>query len=98
MHWFSDYPMSHGIGGVFMIFFWGLIIFIVVYLIKQGGRREKETAEDILKKRYARGEIQKEEFDRMKKELKESITSIWSGMRYWGMKRSSFSRTATMSM
>ncbi|TFG35586.1 MAG: SHOCT domain-containing protein, partial [Desulfobacterales bacterium] len=31
----------------------------------------KETADEILKKRYARGEISKEEFERMKKDISE---------------------------
>ena len=31
--------------------------------------RETESALEILKKRYAKGEITKEEFDRMKKEI-----------------------------
>ncbi len=31
--------------------------------------RETETPLDILKKRYARGEIKKEEFDQMKKDI-----------------------------
>ncbi|MFW5770114.1 MAG: SHOCT domain-containing protein [Spirochaetota bacterium] len=35
------------------------------------GQKQDETALDILKKRYASGEINKDEFDRMKKELSE---------------------------
>ena len=33
------------------------------------GQRYLETAYEILKKRYAKGEINKEEFERMKKDL-----------------------------
>jgi len=73
MQWYNNYPSMHGFGGIFMILFWALLIVIVIFLIKKslldsGG---KETAEDILKKRYARGEISKEEFESMKKDLKQ---------------------------
>ena len=71
MMWYSNYPIFHGFGGFFMILFWIAVILIVVSLVKKGSGGEKETAEDILKKRYARGEISKEEFERMKKELRE---------------------------
>lgn len=53
-----------------------IIALIVVYLLfGRGGARSSgentkpESAMDLLKKRYARGEITKEEFDQMKKDL-----------------------------
>ena len=51
------------------------IIFLVRWLIvstdKSRGISSGESALDILKKRYARGEIQKEEFEQKKKDLAE---------------------------
>ena len=73
MMWYNNYPFMHGFGGIFMILFWILLIVIVIFLVKKslsvsGGRGE--TEEDILKKRFARGEISKEEFERMKKDIR----------------------------
>lgn len=70
MHWSENYGFAMGFGWMFMILFWVLVIFIVVSLVKRTGSGEKETAEEILKKRYARGEISKEEFERMKKDIR----------------------------
>jgi putative membrane protein len=63
-----------GIGLIFMIVFWGLfivaLIFFIRYLVRSAGRSKgEESALDILKKRYARGEINKEEFEQKKKDL-----------------------------
>ena len=69
------YGMGWGwFGPILMIVFWGLVILGIVYLVKaivgRGAASSKEeTAIDILKKRYARGEIDAEEFARRKKDL-----------------------------
>ena len=73
MHW---YPNMMGWGsGIGMILFWIVIVVLIAVLIKwilsqSGGRAEQREAPlDVLKRRYASGEIDKEEFDRKKKEL-----------------------------
>ncbi|HIE53399.1 MAG TPA: SHOCT domain-containing protein [Armatimonadetes bacterium] len=54
----------------FGFIFWILIIIGLVLLIKylweRSGGKEQETALEILKKKYARGEISKEEFQEKK--------------------------------
>jgi len=73
---YCDYGwgIGFGFGWLLMIIFWALLILGVVYLIKLIAVRAKkgekeETALDILKKRYAKGEITKEEFEKMKDDL-----------------------------
>ena len=73
MHWDYGWGMG-GFGWLFMLVFWALVIIGIVYLVKMllGGTRSEEktlTALDILKKRYAKGEIGKEEFEEKKKTL-----------------------------
>ncbi len=69
MHW-GNFGMGFGpgFGWIFMILFWGLVILGIIYLIKMliggsGQSSQKETAEDILKKRFARGKLCREEFE-----------------------------------
>lgn len=55
--------------------FWIVIIVLIVYLIVRFTNQQNtrstsnKSALDILKKRYARGEITKEEFDKMKNDI-----------------------------
>ncbi len=73
----SGWGMGYGFFGWLMMFlFWILIIAAVVLgvrlFIDQGklkGSSVEETPLDILKKRYASGEIDKEEFESMRGEL-----------------------------
>jgi putative membrane protein len=69
-------------GGILMIVFWILILVGLVFLIKwliQSTGRDKTTgsggnrALEILKERYAKGEIDKEEFDSKRKDLSGSF-------------------------
>jgi len=68
-------------GGIFMIVFWILIVVGLVFLIKwlvqataKGGSigQSGSRAMDILKERYARGEIDKAQFEDMKRDLANS--------------------------
>jgi putative membrane protein len=67
----------HAFGGWWMIILWIALIALVLYLVfrfinQQGSRRnEGTTALDILNKRYAAGEISKEEYEEKKSELRD---------------------------
>ncbi len=63
-----------GIGMMLMmVLFWGLVIvglvFGIRWLVTQGREPRTDSALDILRQRYARGEINKEEFEAKKREL-----------------------------
>ena len=84
------YGAGFGFGWIFMIIFWGLIIWGIVSLFRgfgHGGRHDggccgghdengqkgsqsgKNSAKDILDERYAKGEINKEEYEEKKRDL-----------------------------
>jgi len=54
-------------------YFWGLIIGGIVFLVRitspSSGREPSQSALEILKQRYAKGEIGKEEFEAKRREL-----------------------------
>ena len=60
---------SHGPFGIILaLLFWGLVIYLLVKVF-QAIFRSTGSDLDILKKRYAKGEISEEEFKRMKADL-----------------------------
>ena len=65
--------MGMGIG---MVIFWGLVIWGIVALSRRvgspggaGSSNQSDSALEVLKKRYARGEIDKKEFEEKKKDF-----------------------------
>jgi putative membrane protein len=64
--------MPFGYGGIFMWIILLVLIGVIIYLISSKGKlvqHDEETPLEILKKRYAKGEISKQEFEKMKKDL-----------------------------
>jgi putative membrane protein len=59
--------------GLFMLLFWGAVIVGIVlgirWLISQGKASQSDSALEILRQRYARGEINKDEFEAKKRDL-----------------------------
>jgi len=65
-----------GFGGLFMWLILGIILVVIIYLVfnqsrKTGGSIDsvRGSPTEILKRRYAKGEITKEEFERLKTNL-----------------------------
>ncbi|MGM0738689.1 MAG: SHOCT domain-containing protein [Bacteroidota bacterium] len=66
----------HFFGGGWMMLFWVVLFIVIILLIvrilmSSDKDHTGDTALETLKKRYARGEIDKEEFEKRKKDLLE---------------------------
>ncbi len=73
----GSWGMGYGIFGSFMmLLFWVIVlagvIFLIQWLVQEGASESPlghETPLDVLKKRYAKGEIDREEFESRKQDL-----------------------------
>jgi putative membrane protein len=67
--------MNWGWGGGLMMILWVVVIAALVYWFVQSTQKNRavaggqESALDILKKRYARGELSKQEYEERKRDL-----------------------------
>ena len=60
-------------GGIMMLLFWAAIILLVVWAVRSvfpsQRQSERESADEILKRRYAAGEISQAEYEQARKAL-----------------------------
>ncbi len=68
--------MMGGFGLIWMLLFWGVLIALAVWLVSQlfpsvkAGRSEDgPSAREILKRRYARGELTEEQYQQMSQRI-----------------------------
>lgn len=69
---FDGFSPFHMFGFSFlpMAIFWGLLIYGIFLMVKHFSEpKGKHNAMDILKARYAKGEITREEFENIKKDI-----------------------------
>ncbi len=57
-----------GFGFIYMLIFWGLIFYVIYWCINSG-KIGIDSPKNILKKRLAKGEIKKKEYNEILKEL-----------------------------
>lgn len=65
-------PMHYGLGGIVLWLIIAAIVVVIIVAIIGGSKtstEDRETPLEILKRRYAKGEISKQEFEKMKKDL-----------------------------
>jgi putative membrane protein len=65
--------LGMGFGGLVMVAFWGVVIVGVILLIRSVGGAQgglwHETPLNLLKRRYATGQITREQYEQMRKDL-----------------------------
>jgi putative membrane protein len=72
-HWANPGWGMMGLGFIMMILVWAIIIGLVIWGVRHFSRRgyhsTSDSAMDIARERYAKGEINKEQFEQLRKDL-----------------------------
>lgn len=73
--WYNGMGWWMVFGGIMFVLFWGAIIYLIVWGLRKlsgssgTGTPMNRSPLDIAKERYARGEITKEQFEQIRKDL-----------------------------
>ena len=62
-------PETGLLGGFFLYYYGGAIIFTLIWFARQISSQKHDSAVELVRKRYAAGEISQQEFDGMTAEL-----------------------------
>jgi len=72
-HDMGEWGWGMGFGWFFMLLFWALVILGIVAIAKRitggNGSTRSKTALEILQERYARGEIEQQEYQQKRRDL-----------------------------
>ena len=75
--WYEGMHWGFSFGWIWMLLFWAAIIALIIWVVKRVTERDTTKTDttvntkplDIAKERYAKGEITREEFEQIKKDL-----------------------------
>jgi putative membrane protein len=75
--WYEGMHWGISFGWIWMVLFWAAVIAIIIWVIKKLTERQTTSSDttrsekplDIARERYAKGEITREEFEQLKKDL-----------------------------
>ncbi len=76
MGWYDGHGWM-GFGWIFMLLVWGLALFVLIRVLRRrnpdtdAGAALPRTPLNILKERYARGEIGREEYQQIRRDLED---------------------------
>ena len=73
-YWITGMGWWMALAGILFVLFWGAVIWLVVWGItrvtgQRAGCASIESPLEIAKRRYARGDISREEFDQIRRDL-----------------------------
>lgn len=82
MGYYGGWGAMGWFGGILMVLFWAAVILLIVWAVRAFTPttrvREEDTALEILRRRYAAGELSQAEYDQARRVLDGTGTAPWT--------------------